>query len=154
MLDGAIVTFSLFSQTCLSPSPRCVAWAVASFSRGEQETAYMSADYLLATVKSQVDLNMILCLCGVASLEEPKLPDNRLSFHFPHLSCNQIRNKNHTDETRHRTQPPKIFEQYSWCCLPTTWSPLKSLSYFYSPGGMLCASASIRRCRTQSNIFS
>ena len=47
---------------------------------------------------------------------------------------NQIRNKNYTDETRHRTQPPQIFEQYSWWCagfcLPTTWSPLKSFSYF------------------------
>ena len=33
-------------------------------------------------------------------------------------------NKNHTDETRHWTQPPKISEQYSWWCagfcLPTT----------------------------------
>ena len=45
------------------------------------------------------------------------------------------------DETLNTT--PKMSEhQYSWWCagfcLPTTWSPLKSLSYFYSPGGMLC----------------
>ena len=36
-------------------------------------------------------------------------------------------------------------------CLPTTWSPLKIflLIYFYSPGGMLCVSASIGWCRTK-----
>ena len=49
-------------------------------------------------------------------------------------TCNQIRNKNHTDETRHWAQPPQISEQYSWWyagfCLPATWSPLKSFSYF------------------------
>ena len=57
------------------------------------------------------------------------------------------RNKYHTDETRHWIQPPQISEQYFWWCagfcLPTTWSPLKRLPYFYSPGGMLCVSASI-----------
>ena len=38
-------------------------------------------------------------------------------------ACNQICNKNYTDETRHQTQPPQIFEQYFWWCagfcLPT-----------------------------------
>jgi len=64
-------------------------------------------------------------------------------------NCSQIRNKNHKDETRHWTQPPKTSEQYYWwcagSCFPTTWSPLFSLSYFlfYSPDGMLYGSASI-----------
>jgi len=57
-------------------------------------------------------------------------------------SCNQIRNKNHTDETRDSIQPPQISEPYSWwcagLCLPTTWSHWKCL-LFYSPGRMcLC----------------
>jgi len=34
-LDGPIVTNSLFSQTCLSSFPQCVAWTVTSFSHGE-----------------------------------------------------------------------------------------------------------------------
>ena len=37
-------------------------------------------------------------------------------------------------ETRHWVRPSQIYEQYSWwcagLCLPTTWSPLKSLSSF------------------------
>ena len=37
-LDGPLVTNSLFSQTCLSHLPLGVAWAVASFLRGEGET--------------------------------------------------------------------------------------------------------------------
>jgi len=40
---------------------------------------------------------------------------------------------------------PYKSEQYSWWCagfcLPTICPPLKNSSYFYSPGGMLCVSA-------------
>jgi hypothetical protein len=57
-------------------------------------------------------------------------------------TCNQIRNKNHTDQTRHWTQPPQISERYSWWCagfcLPITWSPLKCFSYLFSRWDVVC----------------
>ena len=65
--------------------------------------------------------------------------------------------QNHADETRHWTHFPKTSEQYSWWCagfcLPATWFPLKSLSYYYSPGRMLCVSASIGWCRHKTTSF-
>jgi hypothetical protein len=63
-------------------------------------------------------------------------------------TCNHVRNQNHTDETRHWTQPPQISEQYSWwcagLCLPTTWSPLiiptdfDKTSYIFSRWDVVC----------------
>ena len=60
--------------------------------------------------------------------------------------------------SRKWTQPPKMSEQYSWWCaglwLPTSWSPLKSLSSFYSPGGiMLCVLHPLGSTEHQTSFF-
>ena len=55
-------------------------------------------------------------------------------------TCNHVRNQNHTDETRHWTQPPQISEQYSCGVQASTYQPpdphWKTL--IYSPGVLLC----------------
>ena len=55
--------------------------------------------------------------------------------------CNQIRNRNYTNETRHRAQPPQISEQYSsWCagfCLSPPDPHLKT-SHFFSRWDVVC----------------
>ena len=74
------------------------------------------------------------------------------------LSSHAInRNKNHLNQTWHRTQPSKLFDEYSWCCeglcLPTTWSPLKSLTLFVLwRCGVLCGFVSVGWCRAQNII--
>ena len=78
------------------------------------------------------------------------------SIHDIESTCNQICNKNHTDETRHDHNPQNYQSNTSagvlpGICLPTTWSPLKSLSSFVLQVGYH-VSASIGWCRTQNNI--
>ena len=74
---------------------------------------------------------------------------------------NQTRNKNHTDEARHWTQPLEMSKQYSWWCagfcLPSNQPPdphcKASPNLILQVGCMLCVSASIGWCRTPNNIL-
>jgi len=76
----------------------------------------------------------------------PKPRDYWSTCHSTHdkikPACSQLRNRNHTCEARHRTQPPQRSEQYSWWCagfcLPTTWSPLKSFLFLFSSWDVVC----------------
>jgi hypothetical protein len=67
----------------------------------------------------------------------------------PHIRKNKLFR---WDETSYTT--PKNICSW-WCaglCLPTTWSPLKSILYVFLKVGC-CVSASLGWCRTQDNIL-